>query len=230
MINRSFDEEKKEFLTILAHELRNPLATILSSVELLRLQEVYAPGTALLLQTVEERVHAITSILDNLLDLPSLSRDAIFNSPLSAPAPIPAIRPLTQGGRVSHYSKHARTILVVDDNEMAAEALGRLLELRGHEVTTAYSGKEAVSKAKQFRPQIIILDIGLPDINGYEVVQLLKTEENYSPTLIALTGYGQPQDKERAHTAGFHLHLTKPVAFKEVEDAFQTLPHTPAHA
>lgn len=226
MTGRSFDEEKKEFLTILAHELRNPLATILSSVELLRLQEVYAPGTALLLQTVEERVHAITRILDNLLDLPSLSRTAIAHSPLSARAPQPAPPKLeSRGGRVSHYSKYARTILVVDDNELAAEALGRLLELRGHEVTTAYGGQEAVEKAKQFRPQIIILDIGLPDIDGYEVVRILQEEKNYSPTLIALTGYGQIEDKERTLKAGFHLHLTKPVALKEVEEAFQKVPH-----
>ncbi len=221
-----FDEEKREFLTILAHELRNPLATILSSVELLRLQEVYAPGTALLLGAVEERVHAITTILDNLLALPSLSRDAIAQSPVSVRAPSLAVTKVgSRGGRVSHYSKHARTILVVDDNEMAAEALGRLLELRGHEVTTAYSGQEAVEKARQSRPQIIILDIGLPDIDGYEVVRILREEKNYSPTLIALTGYGQTEDKERALKAGFHLHLTKPVALKEVEEAFQKVPH-----
>lgn len=224
MTKNPFDREKKEFIGILAHELRNPLATILSSVELLRLQEVYAPGTALLLQTVEERVHAITSILDNLLDLPSLSRAAIASFPLSAHAPA-LHKSESRGGRVSHHSKHARTILVVDDNELAAEALGRLLELRGHEVTTAYSGSEAIEKAKQFRQQIIILDIGLPDMDGYEVVRILRKEKKYSPTLIALTGYGQTEDKERALKAGFHLHLTKPVALKEVEEAFQKMPH-----
>lgn len=227
MLARTFDEEKKEFLTILAHELRNPLATILSSVELLRLQEVYAPGTALLLQAVEERVHAITSILDNLLDLPSLSRDVIARSPLSAHALSPqTTKVISRGGRVSHYSKHSRTILVVDDNEMAAEALGRLLELRGHEVTTAYSGAEAIEKARAIRPQIIILDIGLPDMDGYAVVRILKKEKNYSPCLIALTGYGQTEDRERTRKAGFQRHLTKPVALKEVEEAFQKVPHS----
>ena len=226
MPERAFDQEKKEFLTILAHELRNPLATILSSVELLRLQEVYAPGTALLLQAVEERVHAITNILDNLLDnLPSLSHTTTAHSPLPARARQPIAKITSRGGRVSHYSKHSRTILVVDDNEMAAEALGRLLELRGHEVTTAYSGQEAVEKARAIRPQIIILDIGLPDMDGYAVVRILKKERNYSPTLIALTGYGQKEDRERTRKAGFHLHLTKPVALKEVEEAFKSVPH-----
>ncbi len=108
---------------------------------------------------------------------------------------------------------------------MAREALGRLLKWRGHEVTTAYSGQVAVEKAKESRPQIIILDIGLPDIDGYEVLRILREEKNYSPTLIALTGYGQTEDKERALKAGFHLHLTKPVALKEVEEAFQKVPH-----
>ena len=108
---------------------------------------------------------------------------------------------------------------------MAAEALGRLLELRGHEVTTAYSGQEAVEKARAIRPQIIILDIGLPDMDGYAVVRILKKERNYSPTLIALTGYGQKEDRERTRKAGFHLHLTKPVALKEVEEAFKSVPH-----
>ena len=103
-------------------------------------------------------------------------------------------------------------VLVADDNRDAADSLGMLLELEGHEVNVAYSGKAALSVGKQHHPDIMILDIGMPDINGYEVARAVRREEwGREASLIALTGWGQPTDKEKAAAAGFDRHLTKPV-------------------
>ena len=375
----SEDKAKKDFLSILAHELRNPLAAILSSAELLRLQEVHAPDTTALLQTIDDRVRSMTVMLDDLLDISrishnklvlrkeALSMDSIIDRsvrtaqslirshghtlsvrkpehdlyleadpirleqiivnllnnaakytnqngsielstkkegdmavitvtdngigiqknmlkrifdpffqvergrlptqglgiglpltrqlvelhggtiqamsqgegkgsqftvrlPLPAhiqppPASVPPRR--LRGGSVRQV-KNIHTVLVVDDNEVAADALGRLLELRGHKVSIAYNGTEAIQKTRELRPDIIILDIGLPDIDGYEVARIVQGDKNFSSGLIALTGYAQPEDKERAYKAGFHVHCTKPVGLKELEAAFRKLPRASA--
>jgi signal transduction histidine kinase len=103
-------------------------------------------------------------------------------------------------------------ILVVDDNVDTANAMGRLLELKGQEVTIAHDGPSAVELAKDLQPDVVILDIGLPDMNGYEVVETLRREgccpDSY---FIAITGYGQEQDRARSKEAGFTHHLVKPV-------------------
>ena len=112
-------------------------------------------------------------------------------------------------------SKFNLRILLVDDNREATDALARLLKLHGHAVAIAYSGSEALQKAPLFNPEVVILDIGLPDIDGYEVATKL-LNQNTSYYLIALTGYGQAEDKERATQAGFSYHLTKPAGIKEI--------------
>jgi len=101
-------------------------------------------------------------------------------------------------------------ILVVDDNRDAAESLAALLRLDGHQTATAFNGYEALTTAESLRPQVILLDIGLPGMNGYEVARRLR-EVDSRARLVALTGYGQPEDRERAYRAGFHQHLVKPV-------------------
>jgi CheY-like chemotaxis protein/anti-sigma regulatory factor (Ser/Thr protein kinase) len=106
----------------------------------------------------------------------------------------------------------SRRILVVDDNRDAAEALSELLQIRGHETRTAFDGLEALQIAEAFRPEVVLLDIGLPKLNGYEVAQQLRREPwARSITLIALTGWGQDDDRRRTREAGFDAHLVKPV-------------------
>jgi CheY-like chemotaxis protein len=204
------DEEKREFLAVLAHELRNPLSAILSSVELLTLQQEHSVEASKLLRSIEERVYFTTSILDDLLELTRVSEHTVTPPQLSGS---------------KRRTKQPRTILVVDDNEIAAKALGRLLQLRGHNVSIAYTGAEALHEVRQYAPEIILLDIGLPDMDGYEVLRILRREKTFSSKVIALTGYGQPQDKVRASKAGFYAHLTKPVSAKEIEAAFRKAPH-----
>jgi signal transduction histidine kinase/ActR/RegA family two-component response regulator len=105
-----------------------------------------------------------------------------------------------------------RRILAVDDNRDAADSLTRMLELMGHETRAAYDGLEAVQAAAVFRPEVVLLDIGLPKMNGYEAARQIRREKwGKDVVLIALTGWGQEEDRRRALEAGFDHHLTKPV-------------------
>jgi CheY-like chemotaxis protein/anti-sigma regulatory factor (Ser/Thr protein kinase) len=102
-------------------------------------------------------------------------------------------------------------VLVVDDNPDAAQATAVLLELAGHEVKAVADGHDALASAPVFAPHVVLLDIGLPGVDGYTVARQLRgIDELHSSCLIALTGYGQPADRDRAVEAGFDHHLTKP--------------------
>ena len=115
-------------------------------------------------------------------------------------------------------------LMVVDDNTDAAETLTQLLQLSGYETITSEDGKSALSKAASFVPDVLILDIGLPDMDGYELAQQIRKIENLSnSTLIALTGYGQNHDRLLALAAGFDHHLVKPVDFKVLRSILDTL-------
>jgi signal transduction histidine kinase/CheY-like chemotaxis protein len=109
-------------------------------------------------------------------------------------------------------SPERRRILIVDDNRDAAESLSLLLESAGHDVRIAHLGHAALSLAQTFRPDVAVLDIGMPDLSGYEVARMLRQEHAATDLqLIALTGWGQDDDRRRALEAGFNHHLTKPV-------------------
>ena len=104
-----------------------------------------------------------------------------------------------------------RRILVVDDNEDAARTLALMLEALGNQIRIAYNGLDAVAMAEEFRPEVIVMDIGMPGLNGYEAATRIRgTEWGRGITLIALTGWGQEADKKRSQEAGFDHHLTKP--------------------
>jgi len=115
-------------------------------------------------------------------------------------------------------------MLVIDDNQSAADALAKLLTIRGHIVDTAYSGTEAIAAAPVFAPEVVLLDIGLPDMEGYEVARALRADpETSSAVIIALTGYGQDSDIKNAERAGFNHHLTKPAGLSEIEAILGTI-------
>lgn len=110
-------------------------------------------------------------------------------------------------------------ILVVDDNWDAAESLVILLRMRGNEVETAQDGLEAVAAAGEFRPDVVLLDIGLPRLNGYEAARRIREQAGDKEImLVALTGWGQEEDRRRSKEAGFDHHLTKPVDFATLEE------------
>jgi signal transduction histidine kinase/ActR/RegA family two-component response regulator len=114
-------------------------------------------------------------------------------------------------GKAEDGSGRAR-ILVADDNYDAAQSLALMLSMDGHEVRTAGDGLEALREAEEFRPQLVVLDIGMPKLDGYETARRLRERPWAAHTrLFALTGWGQEEDRERARQAGFDQHLVKPV-------------------
>jgi two-component system CheB/CheR fusion protein len=114
-----------------------------------------------------------------------------------------------------------KRILVIDDNADAAEALAMLLSIDGHEVAVRLDGASGIAAAPSFRPEIILLDIGLPDMDGYSVAKRLRQDDTGDTfTLVALTGYGLPTDRVRSAEAGFDHHLTKPVELDELNRLF----------
>lgn len=115
-------------------------------------------------------------------------------------------------------------ILVVDDNADAAEMLGLLLERRGHNVRTASSGAQAIDIAASDAPNIALLDVGLPDMSGYELGRRLRSLQGLGDLAIAaITGYGQSEDEQRSRDAGFVAHLVKPVDMEEIGQLLSSL-------
>jgi CheY-like chemotaxis protein len=115
------------------------------------------------------------------------------------------------GGSTGTAGDVTHRVLVVDDNEDAVRSLAILLELSGYEVRLAKDGYEALDVAQQFNPHAVVLDIGLPGMNGYETARKLRERSDRSMLLVALSGYGQDRDRERSREAGFDHHLLKPV-------------------
>jgi len=108
----------------------------------------------------------------------------------------------------------ARRILIVDDNIDAADSLAMLLQMEGIETETARDGLEAISAAEAFHPDVILLDIGLPKLNGYEVCRRIRAQPwSQKMLLIALTGWGQDDDRSRSREAGFDAHMIKPIDY-----------------
>ena len=109
-------------------------------------------------------------------------------------------------------------ILVVDDNVDTALSFSMLLRASGHDVQTAHDGLKAVKAAIEYRPDIVLLDIGLPGLNGYEVAKQLRAHPDMKHVvLVALTGYGQDSDRQTSSAAGFTHHLVKPARFEELQ-------------
>jgi PAS domain S-box-containing protein len=146
--------------------------------------------------TVEARSRGLGHGSEFIVRLPLSTPYAVRSTLAADPAPVPT----------------RSRILVADDNRDAADSLSMLLELAGHEVRVAHSGRSALSLAQAFRPDFALLDIGMPDLSGYEVAEQLRREPwGQEIQLIALTGWGQEKDRQRALQAGFNHHLTKPI-------------------
>lgn len=127
--------------------------------------------------------------------------------------PIAAVPSSSQSSATNpEQARHAsRRILVVDDNKDAAISLAMMLKFMGNETRTAHDGLQALDVAEEFRPEVILLDIGMPNLNGYDAARLIRQQAWSEGTfLIALTGWGQEEDRRRSQEAGFDTHLTKP--------------------
>jgi PAS domain S-box-containing protein len=161
--------------------------------------------------SVEARSAGLNSGSEFIVRLPIAS--------LSGPAKTHAADDAAPSADTSHLQ-----ILIADDNRDGADSCATLLELSGHHVRTAYSGRQALEFAEEFRPQVILLDIGMPELNGYDVAQRIRAAPwGQNIVLVAVTGWGQEEDKQRALTAGFDRHLTKPIDPGELENLLQNV-------
>ncbi len=125
--------------------------------------------------------------------------------------------------KLEHGQRHSR-VLVVDDNVDLTRGLARLLQIRGHEVRIAHDGLTGLELAKNSKPDVVLIDIGLPGMDGYQLAAHLRRDESVKDaTLIAISGYGQEEDLRQAREAGFDHHLLKPIIsdqlIKIVEEA-----------
>jgi CheY-like chemotaxis protein/two-component sensor histidine kinase len=152
--------------------------------------------------TVEARSAGMKQGSEFIVRLPLMKQAARAGQPLR-----------TQSGRET-----PRRIVVIDDNLDAAESLAMLLRLKGHEVHVAYDGPSGVALVLKTSPECVLVDIGLPGIDGYEVAKRLRAKDTDGMLLVALTGYGQNEDRIRSEQAGFDHHLVKPVAQSVLED------------
>lgn len=123
-------------------------------------------------------------------------------------------------GSAARDAGRKRRVLVVDDNKDGAESLGMLLRMWGHEVRLAHDGATALRLAAAEPPDVLLLDIGLPGLDGYEVARGVRAARGRQPVLVALTGYGQEEDRRRTREAGFDHHLTKPVDPEQLAGVF----------
>jgi len=142
----------------------------------------------------------------------------VVRLPLGSPS---SARDEERGAPASEAAKPLR-LLVADDNRDSASTFAALLQASGHEVSVAHTGREAFDLAGKLQPDALLLDIGMPELNGYQLAQRIRgTSWGRAVTLIAITGWGQEQDKRRALAAGFDQHLTKPIDPSHLEALLQ---------
>jgi len=153
--------------------------------------------------------------LPRVAETRDLARDAIIASQTASGVQIPSNEPC----------RARRRILVADDNSDALESLATLLELGGHEVFSATNGALALESAERYRPEVALLDIGMPQLDGYEVARRIRAQPwGRGITLVALTGWGQDSDRRRSGEAGFDSHLVKPLDLDKLTELLAGLP------
>src|SRR6185369_11065509 len=132
--------------------------------------------------------------------------------------------PAKSDNKKNEKAEVARRILVADDNLDSADSLAMMLEMLGHEVSSAHDGVEALEQAKASKPELVFMDLGMPRMNGYDAARLIRNQpECKGAVLVALTGWGQEEDRRRSYEAGFDYHIVKPIDFTAVEKLLEDL-------
>ena len=176
-------------------------------------------GLAIVRNIVDLHGGTVTAASEGAGQGQPLHRHAAGDGGAGGRAPAPA--PTAAAPAAAPVAPAPAKILVVDDNDDAAQAIAVLLELEGHTVRTAPTARDALAMFDEFVPDVAFLDIGLPDLNGYELARAIRTDPRAAKTrLVALTGYGREPDRQLAAQAGFDRHLVKPA---EIEDLLAAL-------
>ena len=145
----------------------------------------------------------------------------VVELPVADAPPAPAAS--ARGG--ARTAAAPRRILVVDDNRDSADSLTELLRVLGHEVQAAHGGLEAVAAAERYRPELVLMDIGMPEVDGYQACRLIREQPWGKPmVLVAQTGWGQDGDRRRAKEAGFDSHLVKPLDHQALGALLASMP------
>jgi PAS domain S-box-containing protein len=148
---------------------------------------------------------------------PGLGQGSTFTIDLPAASPPGAISSETEMNDSSATMR--KSILIVDDNRDAADVLGKMIEFLGNNVRVVYSGQDALSVVREFQPDVVFMDLGMPDMDGYEAARRISASGDVpNATLVALTGWGQDEAKEKTREAGFHHHLVKPVSLATLSE------------
>jgi CheY-like chemotaxis protein/two-component sensor histidine kinase len=174
-------------------------------------------GLALVKRLVEMHGGTVSASSDG----PGKGSEFVIRLPLAGPARAEVPMKSTRDGQQAPEQPPCR-ILVVDDNKDAADTLAVLLRLMGHDVHTAHDGLEAVGAATVLQPDVVLLDIGLPKLDGHQASRRIRQERGKNVVLIALTGWGHEEDRQRSKEAGFDYHLTKPVEIEELRKLLAT--------
>jgi two-component system CheB/CheR fusion protein len=190
-------------------------------------QEGHAPGRpegglGLGLAVVKGLVQMHDGSVEARSEGPGRGSEFVVRLPVLAEAPVaPQPMPPVKGGEECPRPREAHRILVVDDNVDLAENFALLFKALGHEVRLAHNGPAALESAQAFRPEFVLLDLGLPGMDGWEVARWLRQLPGLEAVVLAaLTGYGQEEDRRRSEEAGINYHLVKPVELSVLQEVF----------
>jgi CheY-like chemotaxis protein len=145
-------------------------------------------------------------------------KGSTFTARLPAAKESSVVPKASRGGLDQPDKTEKSRILIVDDNQDLATSLARLLRLLGHEVEVVFDGRKGIEAARTYRPRVVLLDIGLPNLDGYQVARTLRQEGFNDTMIIAISGYGQEEDRQRSREAGIDHHVTKPVDVKTIAE------------
>ncbi len=183
------------------------------------LPEHGSSGLGVGLTLVRSLVHMHGGTVEVASEGPGRGSEFVVRLPAADPTtPLPRSEN-GDGEKGARRSRSPSKVLVVDDNRDQAQTLGKLLSLMGHEVRLAYDGEQALKEASDFLPDVALVDIGLPKINGFEIAKTMRKDRRFKNTiLVAQTGWGQEHDRQRSKEAGFHHHLVKPAELSELSE------------
>jgi CheY-like chemotaxis protein len=199
---------EEESLALLNHDLRNALGSIHSALHILRLQGYVNPLAEQAGRTIERQADQLARLADQLSALAGVKKPEARNGERKRE---------TACERAAEIVP--RRILVVDDNRDAADSTGTLLLLWGHHARVAYDGESALALARQYQPEICLVDLRMPGMTGYQLAERLRQEPGLVDTrLVALTGFDQDVDRKLSREAGFDAFLLKPVEIDALQD------------